>query len=43
VRFRSGARNRTPGKETPMDIFFVGLTFVMLALAFGLVQLCERV
>jgi hypothetical protein len=26
-----------------MDIAYVGLTFAMLAITFGLIQLCERV
>jgi hypothetical protein len=33
----------TIGAEETMDIAYVALTFVLLALTFGLVQLCERV
>jgi hypothetical protein len=34
---------RIAAKEETMDLAYVGLTFVLLALTFGLVQLCERV
>lgn len=30
-------------KEPAMDIAYLGLTFVLLTLTFGLIQLCERV
>ncbi len=30
-------------QERSMDVLYVGLTVVLLALTFGLVQLCERV